>query len=482
MKPWAGARQAINPQWTNQPPVKTITWYHTGAALDRQRILSHFAHEYFPARHSFSGGFQEKPLPEPELPADLSADEWREALRACKGMVLRQEVYELDVDDLAPPIPKQTPVRIYSAATHNCHIQRLQRRGVNRHAVFLVTESEALTYQYELALPSGATALTPDPRIAHTLNLRHDEYGNPQQSVAIGYPRLGTSLPPGLPADTRRDGLIGAVQSELHIAYSETRYTSDVVLPARVPPSANAVRHHRLRLPCEVKTYEISGLTRLPRGAYYQIAELRRHALCEDSAYPPIVPAGQTAIAMTPLQYHQQPLSATPHRRIVEHARTLFFADDLNSHRDFGQHGPLALPYENYKLALTKNLLDRVLADSDPLSTRLSTAYAALNAQANGYPVSGYYKGDQLFPRDTTTSTPLNEQYWVASGRAGFASDAALHFYLPEEYTDPFGNKTTLQYDPRDLFIQSSKDALGNTAGIWIDPITLKRCSPNPCN
>ena len=32
-----------------QPPVKTVTWFHTGALLDRERILSQFAHEYFPA-------------------------------------------------------------------------------------------------------------------------------------------------------------------------------------------------------------------------------------------------------------------------------------------------------------------------------------------------------------------------------------------------------------------------------------------------
>jgi len=31
-----------------QPPVKTVTWYHTGAALDREHILSQFEHEYFP--------------------------------------------------------------------------------------------------------------------------------------------------------------------------------------------------------------------------------------------------------------------------------------------------------------------------------------------------------------------------------------------------------------------------------------------------
>ncbi len=32
-----------------QPPVKTITWFHTGAALDRERILTQFESEYFPA-------------------------------------------------------------------------------------------------------------------------------------------------------------------------------------------------------------------------------------------------------------------------------------------------------------------------------------------------------------------------------------------------------------------------------------------------
>jgi hypothetical protein len=40
----------------------------------------------------------------------------------------------------------------FSAATHNCHIRRLQPRDGNRHAVFMVTESEAITYHYELDL------------------------------------------------------------------------------------------------------------------------------------------------------------------------------------------------------------------------------------------------------------------------------------------------------------------------------------------
>ena len=62
-----------------QPPVKTVTWYHTGAFLDRERILRHFEHEYFPhwlehekpGKHVL-GHFQENALPEPDLEARRS--------------------------------------------------------------------------------------------------------------------------------------------------------------------------------------------------------------------------------------------------------------------------------------------------------------------------------------------------------------------------------------------------------------------------
>ena len=63
--------------------------------------------------------------------------------------------------------------------------------------MFLVTESEAITYHYELDL--RAETLTPDPRIAHTLNLQVDEYGNVLQSVAVVYPRLGRHADATLP-------------------------------------------------------------------------------------------------------------------------------------------------------------------------------------------------------------------------------------------------------------------------------------------
>ena len=80
--------------------------------------------------------------------------------------------------------------------------------------------------------------------------------------------------------------------------------------------------------------------------------------------------------------------------------------------------------------------------------------------------VSGYLSGADLAGALRFPAAEPAGQYWIRSGIAGFAPDAAQHFYLPERYTDPFGNVTTLEYDPLDLFVASSTDALGNTTRV----------------
>jgi RHS repeat-associated protein len=471
----AGSPYVTDDQTLYQPPVKTITWYHTGAALEDQRILTHFEHEYFPARFAGRlpdptrpGAFREKPLADPELPPGMIADEWREALRACKGMVLRQEVYELDVNDIAAQPPRHTPVRILSAATHNCHIQRLQARGSNPHSVFLVTESEALSYHYELALPKDTSALQPDPRIAHTLNLRSDEQGNAQQSVAIGYARWQPGDYTGLP----RPQLIAQVQGELHIAYSESRYTKDVILTAQ-PASDSPVRHHRLRLPFEVLGCELKGIPQ--KGQHYY--ELEDFRVCDLSTlYGHTTGETPPATPVQVKQYHETADGSKPQMRNVEHVRTAFFDDasdtappDNSNPLPLGQHGPRGLKYEDYKLALTTALLAAVFpqADSsgqidDKLSWEIQPAQGTTPAQTardllNNSAISGYWTG------------MLPGEYWMRSGRAGFANDAHLHFFLAERYTDPFGNVTALDYDTRDLFIRRTTDAKGNITAIADD-------------
>ena len=436
-----------------QPPIKTVTWHHTGALLENNRILSQFQHEYFPRWFEDQkpgvvdvlGTFQENDLPEPDLVAqDLSAEEWREALRAYKGIMLRQEVYELDVDALERG--EHRPVKLFSTAYHNCHIQRLQAKRGNRHAVFLVTESEAITYHYELDLTTEN--LTPEPRIAHTLNLSFDQYGNVLQAVAVVYPRLGRFEDNTL--STESLALIRQVQKESHLAYTETRFTNDV----------EAADSHRLRVPCEVRTYELTGIrpedaddrlsANLRDNLYFSIDELRRFRLSlvhQD--------AGEV---VQEIAYQQSPNRNTPQKRLVEQARTVFFKDDgllLNAPLPWGQLGLLGLPYENYKLALTEDLLGSVFGVKLAADERGKLSNAK---------VSDYLSGANLancFPDIDTTG-----QYWIRSGIAGFEPDAAQHFYLPEDYTDPFGNVTTLKYDRRDLYVESSTDALGNATRV----------------
>lgn len=434
-----------------QPPVKTITWFHTGAALDRKRILTQLSNEYFPTSlAAVLSGFNEKPLPEPDLETDdLSTDEWRQALRACKGMALRQEVYELDVDQLEAG--KHVPVRLFSTGTHNCHVSRLQPNGQNHHAVFLVTESEALNYHYDLDLrpvtfpsdPQNIPALTPDPRVAHTLNLSIDEFGNVQQSIAAGYKRARQFSDPDFTAD--QVALIREVQNEQHLIYTETRYTNDAIEPAT---GSSRIQQYRLRMPAEVQTYQLTGFTPAT-GFYFDLEDLRSYQLSDTLA-------NQGPRPVKPIEYHELPNLNIQEKRKVEHALTLFFKEDLKTPLGHGQLNHLGLAYETYKLALTRPLLEAVLRDKfdRDIENALDTASSC-----------GYWLGENLF------GTAGKDQWWQRSGIAGFADDAADHFYLPERYTDPFGNETTLSYDGKyDLFIQSSTDAIGNQSSVFIDP------------
>ncbi|SLM48752.1 RHS repeat-associated core domain-containing protein [Nitrospira japonica] len=428
-----------------QPPVKTVTWFHTGAFLDRHTVLGHFQDEYFPNWYealkpddtTVLGGFRENTLPEPDLIVqDLSADEWRQALRACKGMVLRREIYELDVDKLAVGV--HDPVRLFSTAYHNCHIRRVQPAQGNPHAVFLVTECESITYQYELDLTTEI--LTPDPRVAHTLNLRIDEFGNVQQSVAAVYPRFGRHRDASLPNET--EDLVAAIQRERHLVYTETRYTAD----------AQDQDNYRLRLPCEVSRYDVTGITPL-NGGYFALGELRS---CRLSPGRYQIDPAPGDVEVVEIPYHQVADGTSIQKRLIERLRTLFFETDLATFLPLGGLNSLALKYEDYKLALTDDLLEAVFG------TKLAQlAWDGLKDVT----MSGYISGQPLgarFPNEA-----IDGEYWVRSGTAAFSDDAAEHFYLPERYADPFGHVTTLLFDRTyDLFIKSSTDALGNTAAV----------------
>lgn len=420
-----------------QPPILTKTWFHLGIFFNHDKILSQFADEYFT-----TNAFKENELPEPDLhDTNLKPIEWREALRSCKGMMLRQEIYELHVNNFESQV--YTPVKLFSTAYHNCNIQMLQPIGENAHAVFLATESEAITYNYELDLEEQE--VKPDPRITHTINLSIDDIGNVLESITIAYKRtaIRSSLlvntasgniieyfkndtPDGYTKylsddDTQKlSGLLEKAQEEQHLIYTINDFTNDVKDKA----------DYRLRLPCETKTYELTGLN--PTGFYYTIKELR----------------DANVKAIEELQYHQQALKPTPQKRLIENTKTLYFKDNLQNPEDTGILNRLGLVYEKYILALTSDLLADVMGDK--INSLLDAGESRDDMLDRVLVQQGGY-------------AQIDKMWWMHSGIAGFANDAASHFYLPEKYTDAFGNVTNLQFDePYHLYLQSSEDPNGN--------------------
>ncbi|MDA8139695.1 MAG: SpvB/TcaC N-terminal domain-containing protein, partial [Desulfobacteraceae bacterium] len=414
-----------------QPPVKTVTWFHTGAFADQERILSQFQHEYFSPP-----GFTEHRLPEPDLEgAELTAQEQREALRACKGMMLRQEVFELDIDALTAG--REVPAKLFSTAFHNCDIRRLQPLASNRHAIFQVTESEAITYHYELDLRSAE--VNPDPRIAHTLNLRIDDYGHVLQSVAAVYARTNSYSDAALKPE--EVALINDVQGKGHLTYAEYRFTDDEV---------DSEDHHRLPMPCQTRSYELSGIQ--PDDCYYSLAQLRGYALSD--FYVGADP--QLVTAVTQISSHHIPddTVATARKRLMEETRTLYFHENLNAPLSFGRLNRLGLVYETYQLALTDGLL------ADIFQNKLSLE---VSSRLSDPALSGYLSGAALL---AALGPETAGQYWLRSGIAGFGPDAQRHFYLPAHYSDPFGHDTVVQFDFYELFAQSITDPAGNTVRI----------------
>jgi len=412
----------------HQEPVITKSWFHTGAFLSRGKILNQFAHEYWYEEmnlQGFSVVNHESPLPDARLIAapgldasiidHLSAQEWREALRACKSMGLRSEVFAKDAPLVgATPAQRQQELTPYSVATHNCIIELLQPKGQNKHAIFVVKESEAITYSYERN--------TEDPRIAHTLNIKLDEYGNVLEAASVVYPRTITDT--SLPTETQE------AQNKTLINYTQNHFTNDI----------NTANAYRLRLPSEVKTYELKGVAKA--DSLYSVGEFEN-----------ILTAANEA------DYHQidtNPAPGTSQKRLIEHIRTIYRSNNLKDALLPHQMESLALPFESYQLAYTPALITDIFG-------------AKVNAA--------------LMLEGKFTHSDGDDNWWIRSGTRQFmegaeiASDAQKRFYAPISYTDPYGAKTKVKYYSNYfLFIEETEDALGNKASV--DLFNFRTLSP----
>jgi RHS repeat-associated protein len=414
----------------HQEPVITKTWNHTGAFLQKDNVLNQFAKDYWYEemhRNGFNATHYEIALPDARLIAEegldagildhLTAQEWQEALRACKGMTLRTEVFAQDAEKFGNTADaRKRALTPYTVSAQNCFIQLLQPKGKNRHAVFAVMESEAITYNYERD--------PEDPRIAHKLNIKLNEYGNVLEAAEVVYPRLITDT--DLPEETQQ------AQSETVILYSQNKYTNDVF----------ENDNHLLRLASEVKTYELKNVPK--DNDYYRPTDFTD--ILSDSN-------SDTA------EYHdfEKPLvEGKAQKRLIEHLRSTYYKNDLTAALPLHQLESLALPFESYQLAYTPKLLEDIFDD-----------------RAN----------DDLMSEGKFTHSEGGANWWIRSGTAQYLKDgenfdaAAKRFFQPVSYTDPFGAKAKVSYYKEYyLFIEETEDAIGNKTKV--DLFNFRTLSP----
>ena len=314
--------QELDPE-LYQPPVTTRTWYHIGAFLNRERILHQFRDEYYQKTQH---------IPDPTLPLGLDAQEFRECLRALKGLPLRQEIYSFDGS-----AQKQYP---YTVVENNFEIRLIQPRGGQKYAVFFPIGRESFSLNYERN-PA-------DPRISHSLNLEVDEYGNALKSSSVVYGRKIAD--PSLPPEVTRD------QQRLYITYAEADYTPDI-------DQLNPTPAYRLRVPYESRSYEITGIS--PASSLFQFDEIK--ALI----------AGTTEIG-----YEVVADDVTPQKRLLSQSRTLFLDNNLNP-LPFGQWDSLGLGYQSYQLALTPNVTGTHYAGKVSDAEFTDAGYRHFNGDAN---------------------------------------------------------------------------------------------------
>jgi RHS repeat-associated protein len=450
----AGLPANIDPA-SHVPPVLTRRWFHLGGFGEMEDA-------------GRAGAFREPGLSDGEAagmfavqtipPPGLSPEEKREAMRALKGVMLRQEVFAEDAGAADAPERRARARVPYSVTEQGFSLRLLQPRADNRHAAFLVHPAETIDWLYERD-PA-------DPRCTHRMVLEADDHGNVLKEATIGYARratlrvvqddgtVRTVANPALAALEPRDR---ARQATTLVTYSEMRVAS---------PAA-AADAFRTPLPCENITWELTGYAATGPGGRY---------LARDLVERDPDPAARGRLRLRPggvVAYEAPPL-AGPCRRPIEWLRTLYRADDLSGLSPLGEVGMRALPGQGYRLAFTPGLIASVLQRPGPAGDVALLPDPAAVLGGAGADRGGYVSGEALVAAGLVLPGEPPGQWWLASSRSFFSPDpgatpdaelaeARAHFFLPRRIRDPFDEDVTVTYDAYDLLPAEWRDALGNT-------------------
>ncbi len=380
----------------HQPPVKSISWFHTGAFLKNKKIIHQCESEYF--KNIF---FDEYAFPEPEMPTDLNTDELREAYRALNGSPLRMELYAMDGSD------KETFP--YTATQSVFQVRMVQPKLENRNGAFQILPAESITYNYERD-PA-------DPRISQSYAIKLDELGNPTQHASVVYPRVKRPIGSLAIPDKVWEG-----QSQFHLVYGETFYTNDII----------EENIFRLRAGCESKSYEISGAVQ-PVTFFFTRQQITN--------YIDLINADASKEIL-----FEEEFTGGLQKRLAAHGRAYFMKPDFSGALPLGQLSPLGIGHSANQLAFTKKLVTSSYGTKVSNQMLIDAKYVHSEGDEHWWTQTGL----AIYATD-----PKTNFYTQLGERDVFGNTNTLtydgHVLLINSATDAIGNTATSLNDYRTL-------------------------------
>ncbi len=419
-------------------PIRTKTWFHNGAFIKARDIAKQYQKEYFDAVGDI--------LPDTVIEdKDLTFDELREAHRALKGTTLRQEVYE---DGYINESGKNVP---YTVSESNFSVKRLQKKGENRHGVFIVHPRETITWHYEQNVE--------DPRIGHQFTLKTDEYGNILQTANVAYPRLFT--PDKQDPDEKRE------QKKLHVTVEEKSYFNHA-----------GSDYNLIGIPVETKSYEVGCLEDIT-DKYFKSEAVSMYV--------------DSALGKELIPFEGKLKEGWKQARLLSWTREIYWNHDQSGEADPKAIPPTALLHHVEMAVMSSDLVKGAYGMEVP-GQPAPSEHALI---ADGYKkkiIAGeecfIKNGDSHFFKNkdgeykpfyaivsememVNAGYRSKDNYWWNPGLIQFYHKADS-FYLPMATEDSWGNGVFIKYDFFKLFPEEAHDAVGNITKAKIDYRTLK--------
>src|SRR5690554_3496091 len=405
----------------DQAPVLTKTWYHTGAWMRLGDLIKNYQKEYFPFED------WDAFIKTATFPKGLSWQENREAHRALKGSVLRQEVYALDGSD-----KENIPYAVTAKAYKILKIQGLlehaskEENGLPPFAVFMNLEEQNVVFNCERKMG--------DVRIAQELVLETDAYGNVLKSAHVVYPRK--NIPLDIPVKVQEE------QGKMHITVQENHFTNDAI-------DDTDYLYYRLRTAYAEKAWQLHP-ENSPAKVLYNIKELL-----------------QEVIDAVEIDFTIEPEAGE--KRLLSFNKILFYNDLVINALAEGMLESLAIPYEGYTLAFTPDILTKSYGTRVDNAMLENGGYIDLDDDSNYWLPSGRAVYDNPKAKFYTPETFLDP--W---GNATVITYWSNYWLLPKSVTDAKNNSNSiLEYDWHCLQPLKMQDANDNITEMCYDALGL---------